>query len=312
MRPVDISSLKPVDREGVGAGAVPELRWLPIADLVIDDTFQRPIEKHGWARIRKIAEAFSWGKFAPVVASPVIGGRYSLIDGQHRTHAAALCGFDMVPAIIVVLAPSDQAASFAAINGNVTRISAFHVLKAALAAEEPWAVRARDAVAAAGCELMTYHPSSKNKRPGEVYAIAAVRRFVDLGRADVVRAGLAALAALPDATVEHFSEGVLSPWFGALAALGGGRMAEADLPAFVAANDLVLARDGLVAVQKQPEYRGRTLRDLTQSAYFAMLSRFIGAGNLPAPVTLGEDGIAARMAAQARADVKAQKRAGIA
>ena len=221
MRQIDISTLKPVDREGIGAGAVPELRWLPIADLVIDDSFQRPIEKHGWTLIRKIAAEFTWGKFAPVVASPIVGGKYSLIDGQHRTHAAALCGFAHVPAMVVVLAPADQAASFAAINGNVTRISAFHVYKAALAAETPWALRARDAVAAGGCELMTYHPSSRLKRPREVYAIGAVRRYVDIDRTDVVRAGLAALAARPEVTVEHFAENILSPWFGAIAAGGG-------------------------------------------------------------------------------------------
>lgn len=311
MRPIDISNMKPVVREGVGAGAVPELRWLAIADLVIDETFQRPIEKHGWQAIRRIADDFTWGKFAPVIAAPIVGGQYSLIDGQHRTHAAALCGFAHVPAMVVVLGPADQAASFAAINGNVTRISAFHVLKAALAAGEAWAVRARDAVAAGGCELMTYHPSAARKEPRQVYAIACIRRFVDKDRADVVRTGLGALAALPGASVEHFAEGILSPWLAALEA-GGGRMLDADLAAFVAAHDPVRIRDGLIKVSKQPEYRGRSLRDLTQSAYAALLGKFIGPGNLPAIRPEGEDGVGARMAELACHEAKAQKRAGMA
>lgn len=317
MRGIDLSGLKAPERAGQSAGAVPELRWVAIADLVIDDTFQRPIEKHGWAAIARIAADFSWGKFAPVVVSPVVGGGYALIDGQHRTHAAALCGFDSVPAMVVVLSPADQAASFAAINGNVTRISAFHVLKAALAAGEPWAVSARDAVAAAGCVLMTYHPSHSAKRPGEVYCIQAVRRMIDMGRADVVSAGLRALSARigaetgVSAGVEAFSESVLRPWFAAIMA-GGGRMLDADLGGFCAAHDLVSIRDRMLVLSKDPESRGRTARDLTQSAYAILLGRFVGPGTLPAPVTGGEDALAARMAAMARSDVAAQRRRGVA
>ena len=311
MRAIDISGQAAVNRDGVGAGAVPELRWLPISDLVIDDRFQRPLAVKNWLAIRRIAEGFSWGKFAPVVVSPIVGGKYSLIDGQHRTHGAALAGFDTVPAMIVVLAPTDQAASFAAINGNVTAMSAFHIYKAALAAETGWAIRARDAVAAAGCELMTYHPSTANKRPREVYAIQLVRRFVEKGQADVVRAGLGALSALPGVKADHFVNSVLDPWFLALAA-GGGRMLAADLAGFCAAHDLVKVQNGLVGVSKHPEFRGRTIRDLTQSAYGALLSRFVGGTPLPVVVTGREDRVGARMAAVAAGERKAQARRGMA
>lgn len=309
MRAIDISGQAPVG--GVQAGAVAELRWLAIADLVIDDRFQRPLKPDSWRAIRRIAEAFAWGKFAPVVASPVVGGKYSLIDGQHRTHAAALCGFEMVPAMVVVLSPSDQASSFAAINGNVTAITAFHVYKAALAAGEGWAIAARDAVAEGGCQLMTYHPSAVNKRPREVYCIQTVRRYVGQGRADVIRAGLSALAALPGATAEHFTNGILDAWFGALLA-GGGRAMQADLAGFVAAHDLVRTRDGIVQVSRQPEFRGSSIRDLTQSAYGKLLDRFIGSQNLPVPVAGDEGAMGARMAALAKAEGKAHRRAGMA
>lgn len=309
MRCVDISGQKPV--EGARAGAVPELRWLDIADLVIDDRFQRPLNPDNWRVIRRIAKDFSWGKFAPVVASPVIGGRYSLIDGQHRTHAAALCGFDQVPAMIVVLSPADQAASFAAINGNVTAISAFHVYKAALAAEEAWALGCRDAVAAAGCELMTYQASAALRRPRQVYCIQVIRRYRAWGRADVIRAGLGALAALPGVTAEHFTAGVLAPWFGALVARGG-RTLGADLAGFCAAHDLVRIRDGIVQVSRQPEFRGKSIRDLTLAAYGKLLDRFVGPQNLPAVRAGTEDALASRMAAAAKAERQAQRRAGMA
>lgn len=58
MRVIDISGQATVNRDGVGAGTVPELRWLPISDLVIDDQFQRPLGKphavimQRWHRLR--------------------------------------------------------------------------------------------------------------------------------------------------------------------------------------------------------------------------------------------------------------------
>jgi len=309
MRTIDVAGLDAPD--AVSAGAVPELRWLRITDLVIDDAFQRPLEKHGLLAVKRIAAAFSWGKFAPVVASPVVGGRYSLIDGQHRTHAAALCGFDSVPAMVVVLTSGDQAASFAAINGNVTRITGFHVLKAALAAGEPWAVRSRDVVAEAGCRLMTYQPSAVLRGPREVYSIALIRRMVEQGRADVVRAGLAALAGLEAARAEHFSEAILRPWFMAIQS-GSARILGADLGQFCAEHDLVQMQALAVRISKQPEFRGRTILDLTQAAYAATLAKWLGPDNLPVVVREGEDAVAARMAARAKADVAAQRRAGVA
>lgn len=222
LREITTGGLVPIDPGDVRAGAVPQLGWIKIADLVIDDRFQRPLNKSNWAAIGRIAAAFSWGKFAPVVAAPIEGGRYALIDGQHRTHAAHLCGFESVPAMIVVLTPAAQAASFAAINGNVTHISTFHVYKAALAAGEHWAEACRDAVAAAGCELMTYNRSSTEKKPGQVYSVALIRRYVTVGKGAVVTRGLAAIAAHDWHHAEHFTDRVLDPWFAAIDAVPGG------------------------------------------------------------------------------------------
>lgn len=89
-------------------------------------------------------------------------------------------------------------------------------------------------------------------------------------------------------------------------------MLEADLAGFCAQNDLVRVRDGMVSVSKRPEFKGRTVRDLTQAAYSALLSRFVGAENLPVPAAEGEEQVGQRMAEMARAEAKAQRRAGVA
>ncbi|MCV2870652.1 ParB N-terminal domain-containing protein [Defluviimonas sp. WL0002] len=299
LREITAGPLAPVDPSDVRAGAVPQLMWVKIADLVVDDRFQRPLNKANWNAIDRIARAFSWGKFAPVVAAPIEGGRYALIDGQHRAHAAHLCGFDSVPAMVVVLTPEAQAASFAAINGNVTQISAFHVYKAALAAGERWAGECRDAVAAAGCELMTYYASRAAKKPGQVYCVSLVRRMVAAGKAPVVTRGLAALAASDFHGIEAFADRVLDPWFAAIEAVPA---ATAEgLVAFCRDEDLVDIRDRMGIVSQRPENRGRSARELTASVLAAMLKRRFADQTLPAIASTDESALAARMAAEAAA-----------
>src|ERR1700733_13114921 len=121
MRPISIEGFeKP---ESVAAGAVPMLQWMKIADLVVDPAYQRPIAGKGRLNVDQIARSFSWSCFSPVVVSPVEGGKFAIIDGQHRTTSAAILGFDSVPCQIVIAAREEQAAAFKAINGTTTPIS---------------------------------------------------------------------------------------------------------------------------------------------------------------------------------------------
>src|SRR5690606_21829714 len=143
-----------------------------IADLVVDDRYQRDLKTGNWAAIRRIAQQFRWSRFSPVLVAPVEGGRFAVIDGQHRTHAAAMCGHETVPCQVVQMDHAEQAASFAAVNGLVTKVSAGQVYKAALAAGTEWAVACHKAVTGAGCRLMTHNASGDAKKAGEVYALA--------------------------------------------------------------------------------------------------------------------------------------------
>jgi hypothetical protein len=67
--------MRPISTEGfekpksVSAGAAPMLQWLKIADLVVDPAYQRPIVGNGRRNVDRIARAFSWSCFAPVVVS---------------------------------------------------------------------------------------------------------------------------------------------------------------------------------------------------------------------------------------------------
>jgi hypothetical protein len=197
------------------------LQWVAVADLVIDDDYQRPLGVKNWAAIQRIAENFHWSRFQPVLVAPIEGGRFAVIDGQHRAHAALMCGFDTVPAQVVTVGRAEQSRAFAWVNSQTIKVSVYQVFKADLAAGDDWAVRAHGAVAAAGCKLLTGHPSSKEKQPGQVPCVALIRGFIAAGLDEAVTAGLTALTQVPAMhRVLSYGNGFLRDWIPAVAESG--------------------------------------------------------------------------------------------
>ena len=246
----------------VGRIDVPEggLAWVEIAWLRIDDSYQRPLSPKNWQVIRKMARGFRWAYFQPVMIAPVGDGAFAVIDGQHRVHAARLAGADRVPAMVVDVPASEQAAAFAAINGQRTAVTAFHLLKAALAAGETWAVEADAAVAAAGCRLMTYNKSSTERRPREIFLPAMIRKHVQAGRGRLVTRGLTLLrGALRADEPALWSDRIIGPWFDYLRDAAA---TDAELRGYLAATDLIRLRGTVGDLRRAPEYAAMTDRAL--------------------------------------------------
>ena len=143
---------------------------------MVDPSYQRPIIGKGRRNVDRIARAFSWSCFAPVVVSPVEGGKFAIIDGQHRTTAAALAGFDSVPCQIVIAAREEQAAAFRAINGITTPISRMALHAAAVVAGDPGAERLREVCQRGGAELLRYPVPIEKQSPGQTMAIGAIEQ----------------------------------------------------------------------------------------------------------------------------------------
>ncbi len=187
--------MRPISTEGFErpkspcVGAAPMLQWLKIADLVVDPAYQRPIVGKGRQNVDRIARAFSWSCFAPVVVSPVAGGKFAIIDGQHRTTSAAILGFESVPCQIVIAAQEEQAAAFKAINGMTTPISQMALHAAALVASEPWAVQIAHVCACAQVELLRYPVPTDKQAPGQTMAVGAIARCLkQYGEATLITA----------------------------------------------------------------------------------------------------------------------------
>lgn len=184
MRQIQTGKTKrPVD---VNPGPAPMLQWIKIDDLVVDDRYQRDLKAGNWTAIQRIANGFKWSRFSSVFVAPIEGGKFAIIDGQHRTHAAAICGFAEVPCQVVQMTLQEQAASFAAVNGLVTKVTIWQIYKAALAAGEEWALKCHQVCVDAGCSLMTGNNSADAKGAGEIYAIGLIRSYVDKGKSRVL------------------------------------------------------------------------------------------------------------------------------
>ncbi|KEJ97414.1 ParB-like nuclease domain-containing protein [Pseudosulfitobacter pseudonitzschiae] len=232
------------------------LEWIPVRALVIDTGYQRPLARENWNKINAISVAFDWRFFTPVLVSPLGDGRYALIDGQHRSHAALRAGYDAVPALVVPMSRAHQASSFMAVNGAVTKVSMFHLYRAGLMAGDAWAIQVREVVEAAGCRVMLSNHSAAEKKAGEVYSISMVRGFCRAGKGWAVTRALAALmASTHGAAADAFKEAFMSPLIHALANCP---MGESLLVAFLNAQDFKLLHRKVDRLREEPRYKNVT------------------------------------------------------
>jgi hypothetical protein len=271
MRKIDIGNEKIIELD---EQPEPVLKWLSIDDLLIDDRYQRPLGKSNWNRIRKIAAEFRWCRFSPILVAPVEKGKYAIVDGQHRAHAAKLCQISSVPAMIVEIDAQEQARSFSWVNDQVTRISTFHIYKAALAAQDDWAIKSRDAVEAAGCRLMTSNSSTANKKVGEIYSIALVRQMVERGQDRTLTEGLKALRNYDvNGRVALYSAVILRPWLSAL--LENEIYLELDLVRFLNQHDPYRVLDRISKIRKESGHHGKTPAKIERQSFVALLDKFM-------------------------------------
>lgn len=155
--------------------AVGELAWVSVSDLYIDPKYQRPINDRGEKNIRQVIENFSWALFSPVVVARRPGGRFAVIDGQHRAIAALTHGgIEKVPALIINGSPSDEAKAFAVINGAVTAILPTQIWAARVVAGDYDAILLSRLLDKVGVRVLKTPKAAKNYLRGETVAIDAI------------------------------------------------------------------------------------------------------------------------------------------
>lgn len=165
-------------------GTPPQLMWLPIANLRIDETYQREVLRNGARNIGRIARSFDWSLFGVVVVAPLGDGLYAIVDGQHRTIAADFRGIIKVPCVVIAADPGKQAKAFAAINGSVTAIHPLAIFAADVSAGDAEAVRLRDVCLAGAVTICRTPVPSNLMKPGQTIAVGTLKECLKSYGAD--------------------------------------------------------------------------------------------------------------------------------
>jgi hypothetical protein len=199
-------------------GSPPTLEWRPVAELLIDATYQREISAGAsQTLIRRIAMFWDWGLCQPLAVSRRPDGVLTIVDGQHRASAAKLRGdIPHLPCVITSYASAgDEAAAFVALNQMRRPLSAIDLFKAAVAAEDKEALLITDALARNGLRLAN-HTNHTAWKPGDVANIASIQRFYRRAGEGPLRISLAAMArAWPGEVLQY--AGSVFPGFAAVA-----------------------------------------------------------------------------------------------
>ncbi len=124
--------------------------------------------------VNRIARSFSWSRFATVLVAPVEDDKFVIIDGERRTTAAALLGFEKIPCQIVAAAREEQAIAFKVINKDTTAVSRMALHATGVVAGDPWAVRLDEVCARAEVELLRYPVPIDRQSAGQTMAVGAI------------------------------------------------------------------------------------------------------------------------------------------
>ncbi|WP_054310003.1 ParB/RepB/Spo0J family partition protein [Mesorhizobium sp. 1M-11] len=176
-------------------GEKPDLEWVRIDRIDVDRNYQRPLKPR---LVKKILAKFAWRKFGAVVLSRQEGGRYTIVEGQHRWKAASLHpNVTEIPAIVVEHADTaDEAGSFLAINRDRQAVTSVEQYWAGLTAGDEWAMAVSRVLQAANCDVV---PEPGHYRPNLTASIGAIDRCLKrYGHGATRRALLVIRAAWPD------------------------------------------------------------------------------------------------------------------
>lgn len=187
-------------------GRPPRLEWLSITALVVDPEYQREISNLGRKNIRHIAEHFNWSMFGTVMVAAIGGDRYAIVDGQHRTTAAALCGLEKVPCQIVEAPRGEQARAFRAINGNTTRPHTIQLFHAAVTAGEPAAIAVIEVCKKAGISVPRSLGGTKDY---QTYAVGSIGRGIERHGAGIAELALRLIVHSGDGRAEELNRTII-------------------------------------------------------------------------------------------------------
>lgn len=155
-----------------------KVRQIPVGNLL-------PFKNHPFrvvddeAMLRTVESVSQYGVLAPLIARPIRDGRYELISGHRRKHAAELAGLATVP--VIVREMDDDAATILMVDSNLQR-------ETILPSERAWAYRMKlEAIKHQGertdltsCQVGTKLRADEKIAEGTNESARTIQRFIRL------------------------------------------------------------------------------------------------------------------------------------
>jgi len=229
LRPVKSVELPPGAKRALltDFGEPPERVWVDPTELLIDDVYQRDLNRRSMALIATMVEGWKWRRMKTPDCVRV-GGKLHVIDGQHTAIAAATLGIKKIPVDVVdAKTELERADSFVSYNKNRLTMSALDIYRAQVGGRDPVAMKIDRVCKAAGVRLKVIHFLIQPK-VGDTAAISAIRKLV-VKRGEelagkvlgaLVKAGRAPVSAAEITAAEEFyfaGEGVSATALAAIA-----------------------------------------------------------------------------------------------
>ncbi|MBI3453569.1 MAG: ParB N-terminal domain-containing protein [Rhodospirillales bacterium] len=198
-------------------GARPELRWINVASLFVDHTYQRPVRADGQNSIRRIAGKFDWRLIGSLTVTPGRAGKYAVIDGQHRLAAARLRDLtaDLPCIVIETSTVAEQAALFLALNRDRVAVQPIQQFWSALVAGEDLPRRVKAACDAAGVTIARVQTG--RHKPLVTSSVGAISRAVARYGDQTTTNALAIIAASHPETPSAFGGPLMNAVFASVA-----------------------------------------------------------------------------------------------
>ncbi len=175
-------------------GTMPVLQFMLTDQLAVDAAYQRELDAQSRKLIGRIAAAWDWNLYQPLVVARRADGTLFVVDGQHRLEAARARG-DITQLPCVVVQPSsraEEAAMFVELNERRRPLTAYALYNGAIAAGDATARALAEILAGAGLSF-TGAADTANLKPGQLNNVGTVRRWHGIHGDARARAALGAI-----------------------------------------------------------------------------------------------------------------------
>jgi hypothetical protein len=158
-------------------GKAPEVVFLTISQLRINDAYQRSMTVASQAGMRRMAKGWDWNRYQPIsVATTDDDAIFEVTDGQRRAIAAACNGnIHILPCYLVpALTLADKAAAFVGVNQGKVGLTPANVYKGRLVAADPVALAVQAALDANACRILDMPPAKGIYKVGDTMAVGSL------------------------------------------------------------------------------------------------------------------------------------------